>query len=1187
MLTDSIRPRILSDADITARDLDETQTKAQIAPAAGPRRKQILSNGAEVEDEDLEDVRLAIVMAGGISLCIWMGGVTLELDRARRRKSIYDEILTLTRSTIRIDVISGASAGGINGTLLGAAIAHQATLSGLRQTWFDKADFEKLLRHPFEPDPPSLLKGDEFFLPEIAKVLQAFSENKARDASAPPSVEDIARNVAPELKVIATTTLIRGAGRVFFDDFGQLIPDVTHRGEFAFTGESMVEDDAHLRLAVAARSSAAHPGGFEASFAPVGEDIPAKGEVPQRPRMDRLTNWHSSRYTLDGGILVNRPLRPAVREIFRQPADREVRRAVAFVVPDPPTSYEEVGDDIEAQPNALETWLATVNVSLKQTIGEELDALTEHNRHVEVQRMLRCRLFDSSENDIVDLAEKLYESHQAVRRCQWTHRILDALKFPSPLLLRRDDDGWKKEAIKDSIDAAAGVARPEQPFPSVDTAATSLHHRWDPDTVEGMILIVLDLATVAIKIAPATDDDRSAGTRRGLRWARGRANAMLRAARAFREEEVHHWSEGSRAASGGSAVGWAASLEGSAASTDETLARLVGDAADLFIQVRHFGAAAASAAERADFTDPNQEAAIAFLKAAAVTAPGDEGSAEHAAAVRSSARFLLALEVVQASLLGYDEVPDQKIDFMQISANVPNPFDPRATPAEKLTGLQLAHFGAFYKRSWKANDFMWGRLDGSYRLVQMLLSPHRLQRVAATIDPQDRVKQVADAIERIALGTETAEPDVHQYLNQDKLIWRPDIEAELAFLTNGDAPPPSLTRATEWIARRAQLEAVMEEIPHVVASLKVDQADLGNISREARDLILQHDSLACPQEELDWESESKVPPWAKQLWAWMTQKKSRTPTPLRPKDAVGLFTRCDIGKELLVDEFGTDKMTRITTTALAVGVKMLGGARGGLGPVQAVFASVRALALGIYVLARAALNSSKTVSALIVTVVVIAAAALVMHYDGAVDLGGLPFKIAWLTLVSAVVVALLRGGARWSVLAIVLAIALTLWAASRITDESIRRLTLVGGATLGALIVTTILGSGFGRLRRLRVVGGMFLVAAITAAMFSLVFLPISIGLPDANLQCDPPLGRTVDEFMPITKEALTEDQKKANKKAARAACDDLRDDWIVRFALTLTVTALVAGLMWSKRKQRRDPAPRPRATPPDTSPAR
>ena len=37
-----------------------------------------------------------------------------------------------------------------------------------------------------------------------------------------------------------------------------------------------------------------------------------------------------SRWVVDGGVLANQPLRPALRAIFRQPASRQVRRVLAY-----------------------------------------------------------------------------------------------------------------------------------------------------------------------------------------------------------------------------------------------------------------------------------------------------------------------------------------------------------------------------------------------------------------------------------------------------------------------------------------------------------------------------------------------------------------------------------------------------------------------------------------------------------------------------------------------------------------------------------------------------------------------------------------------------------------------------------------------------------------------------------------
>jgi hypothetical protein len=58
-----------------------------------------------------------------------------------------------------------------------------------------------------------------------------------------------------------------------------------------------------------------------------------------------------------------------------------------------------------------------------------------------------------------------------------------------------------------------------------------------------------------------------------------------------------------------------------------------------------------------------------------------------------------------------------KVDILRIS-----PEDaPRATLRPKLAGTALANFGGFLDATWRANDILWGRLDGAERLVALLL----------------------------------------------------------------------------------------------------------------------------------------------------------------------------------------------------------------------------------------------------------------------------------------------------------------------------------------------------------------------------------------------------------------------------------------------------------------------------------
>src|SRR4051812_30107823 len=87
---------------------------------------------------DKQELRIALVMNGGVSLAIWMGGVTRELDRVRLGDGAYGELLGLTSSKARIDVIAGASAGGINGAVLALGIARRRNVAPIRDLWMDQ-----------------------------------------------------------------------------------------------------------------------------------------------------------------------------------------------------------------------------------------------------------------------------------------------------------------------------------------------------------------------------------------------------------------------------------------------------------------------------------------------------------------------------------------------------------------------------------------------------------------------------------------------------------------------------------------------------------------------------------------------------------------------------------------------------------------------------------------------------------------------------------------------------------------------------------------------------------------------------------------------------------------------------------------------------------------------------------------
>jgi predicted acylesterase/phospholipase RssA len=77
-----------------------------------------------LDDVPIDELRFAVVLNGGVSLAVWMGGAVYELDRLTRSEgddtaiTPYSALLAFTRSTVRADVMAGSSAGGINGAAL-------------------------------------------------------------------------------------------------------------------------------------------------------------------------------------------------------------------------------------------------------------------------------------------------------------------------------------------------------------------------------------------------------------------------------------------------------------------------------------------------------------------------------------------------------------------------------------------------------------------------------------------------------------------------------------------------------------------------------------------------------------------------------------------------------------------------------------------------------------------------------------------------------------------------------------------------------------------------------------------------------------------------------------------------------------------------------------------------------------
>src|SRR5204863_6503874 len=58
----------------------------------------------------------------------------------------------------------------------------------------------------------------------------------------------------------------------------------------------------------------------------------------------------------------------------------------------------------------------------------------------------------------------------------------------------------------------------------------------------------------------------------------------------------------------------------------------------------------------------------------------------------------------------------------------------------KLSGDAFAHFAGFFKRSWRSNDILWGRLDGLCQLTELLFCEGRLKAITDRDDQRTRIR---------------------------------------------------------------------------------------------------------------------------------------------------------------------------------------------------------------------------------------------------------------------------------------------------------------------------------------------------------------------------------------------------------------------------------------------------------------
>ncbi|APA98502.1 hypothetical protein NS506_04454 [Nocardia seriolae] len=369
------------------------------------------------------ELRIALVCYGGVSLAIYMHGITKELHKLVRAsraldqmldgesrivnpftgvddepldtESVYFELLSRLNAqgrplSVSIDIIAGTSAGGINGVVLGKAIAQNADQGALKRVWIDDADLRILARSwhiggaktrtvlallhklaTFWTD-HAVLNGDT--MSRLLYQALADMDGKAPVAWSSTATEPPLETLVSqggELSLFVTTTDLNSFDvAVPSSDGGVGQRDREHAQVLRFSGiAGHTEAFGPLgtpTLAFAARATSAFPGAFEPVNPrrfPDQADFPAGVDVDTgcfqfsyaEDGRDASTAWF-----VDGGVLDNAPFDLVVDAIARRQAASEVHRRLVYIEPDPGRALGADAADTNGGKAAKRRWAADV-----------------------------------------------------------------------------------------------------------------------------------------------------------------------------------------------------------------------------------------------------------------------------------------------------------------------------------------------------------------------------------------------------------------------------------------------------------------------------------------------------------------------------------------------------------------------------------------------------------------------------------------------------------------------------------------------------------------------------------------------------------------------------------------------------------------------------------------------------------
>jgi hypothetical protein len=355
--------------------------------------------------------------------------------------------------------------------------------------------------------------------------------------------------------------------------------------------------------------------------------------------------------------------------------------------------------------------------------------------------------------------------------------------------------------------------------------------------------------------------------------------------------------------------------------TEEAWVRLGGVFVNGYETLKQLAANASSAsgAQTGSLLARDQVAASRLNTYLAYLGPGDDP--------RAVATKLFDLVATQRAMLPAGADIEQSLELVQVSADTRSLLAPDwQTAQQKLTGMQFHHFGAFYKRSWRANDWMWGRLDGAGWLVHVLLDPRRVRWI---------VQARADEREGGANGPESG---AQWFLRKLKALGAPDFPSSGYPLSASGGGSDQYLTADMLLDELGFLDDSSKAIPSSIpwTSLWLAQAWQQRVLDEELDGLAN--SVIDPQPGLkpDW-SPASSRTWAKKVLA------------ARSGDAkYALLKEDPVASETFFSDKGSPLMAHTIAKAAATASGAAGSVRQLPGVIKPPLSTLRTLTLGGY-----------------------------------------------------------------------------------------------------------------------------------------------------------------------------------------------------------------------------------------------